>query len=153
MATTVTTRIEIEAPIALCFAMASDIGVHTRTVWRHTREKAVAGVTDGPIKGGETVTFEATHFGVRQRLTSLISEFEPPHMFVDETLKGAFKSLRHIHEFKQIGNITVMSDTLHFEAPFGLLGRIVEALVLKRYMRRFLEHRNEQLKKLILEKL
>ncbi|WP_245586002.1 SRPBCC family protein [Paenibacillus pinihumi] len=144
----VTTTIDIAAPADVCFRLASDISVHTQTVWKHTKEQAVEGVTAGPIGPGETVTFEATHFGVRQRLTSKITAYNAPYMFVDEMQKGAFKSLRHIHEFEQIGNKTRMVDTLYFEAPLGVLGWAAERLVLRTYMRRFLEHRNLQLKRL-----
>lgn len=142
----VTTSIEIDAPIEKCFDMARNIDIHTKTVWKHTREKAVEGVTSGYISGGELVTFEATHFGVRQRLTSKITEYNAPYLFVDETQKGAFKSLKHIHQFKATSKGTIMTDTLYFEAPLGVLGWIAERFVLKFYMKRFLEHRNSQLK-------
>lgn len=145
---TVTTGIAILAPVARCFDIARDIEVHTQTVWKHTKERAIGGVTLGPINAGETVTFEATHFGVRQTLISKITEFEAPYLFVDEMQRGAFKSLRHIHHFEQQGAYTIMKDTLHFEAPYGAVGWLVERLILKRYMRRFLEHRNAELKKL-----
>lgn len=142
----VTTRIEIAAPVECVFDLARNIDVHTQTVWPHTREKAVAGVTSGLIHAGETVTFEATHFGIRQRLTSKITKYEAPYLFIDEMQKGAFKRLRHIHAFEVIENSTVMTDSLYFEAPFGWIGRLTERAVLKAYMRRFLEHRNEKLK-------
>ncbi|MGO4544073.1 cell division protein [Paenibacillus sp. 2TAB23] len=142
----VITEIYIEAPIAICFDMARDIDIHTKTVWKHTREKAVAGVTKGLIQKGELVTFEATHFGVRQRLTSKISEMVVPSFFVDETQRGAFKSLRHEHLFEKRGKGTLMTDVLRFEAPLGVLGWFAERVILKRYMRKFLEHRNKQLK-------
>ena len=44
--------------------MARDIDVHTQTVWKHTKEKAIAGVTSGKINHDDTVTFEARHFGL-----------------------------------------------------------------------------------------
>lgn len=143
------TEIEVAAPIQLCFDMARDIEVHTQTVWRHTKEKAVGGVTSGPIGLGETVTFEATHLGVRQRLTSKIVEYHEPYLFVDEMQKGAFKRLRHIHEFEEIGEKTRMIDTLYLEAPLGILGKIAERIILKKYMMRFLEDRNLELKRRI----
>lgn len=144
----VVTEIEIDAPIRTCFRLARDINIHTQTVWKHTREKAIAGVRSGTIVAGQTVTFEATHFGVRQTLTSLITEFKEPYLFVDEMQKGAFKSLRHIHEFMEHKSYTIMKDTLYFEAPFGLMGWVVERLILKIYMKKFLEHRNIELKKI-----
>ncbi|WP_331436822.1 SRPBCC family protein [Gordoniibacillus kamchatkensis] len=142
------TQIDIAAPIELCFDLARDIDIHSATVWKHTREKAVAGVTSGLILAGETVTFEATHFLVRQRLTSEIVQMERPYVFVDRMLRGAFKSMQHTHEFQAVGGVTRMTDTLQFAAPFGLLGLAAERLVLAKYMRRFVEDRNRALKRI-----
>ncbi|WP_166242621.1 SRPBCC family protein [Paenibacillus turpanensis] len=145
----VRTELVVHASIERCFDLARDITVHTQTVWPHTKERAVDGVTAGVIGAGELVTFEAVHFGVRQRLTSKITEYERPHLFVDQMQRGAFKSLRHVHEFEALDHgRTLMRDVLIFEAPFGPIGWLVERIVLKSYMRRFLEYRNERLKQL-----
>lgn len=134
------------APIELCFNLARDIDLHTKTVWKHTKERAVEGIVSGPIGPGQTVTFEATHFFIKQRLTSKITDYEEPYIFVDEMQKGTFKSLKHVHEFEDVEGKTKMVDTLYFEAPLGWLGEIVEKLILKKYMLKFLEHRNQELK-------
>ncbi|MFS0727669.1 SRPBCC family protein [Paenibacillus sp. 1P07SE] len=144
----VQTEILVDAPIEVCFDLARDIGVHTKTVWKHTNEQAIEGVTSGRIGLGEFVTFQATHFCIKQKLTSKIVEYERPYTFVDQMIRGAFKSLRHIHEFEERGAQTLIRDTLTFEAPLGALGWIVERVMLKEYMRRFLEDRNRQLKKI-----
>lgn len=143
----VTVETYVAAPIELCFDLARDIDVHTQTVWKFTRERAVAGVTKGRIGYGETVTFEATHFW-RQRLTSKIVEYERPYRFVDEMQKGSFKRLKHIHEFYEVEGGTLLRDTLDFQAPLGILGWIADTFVLKHYMTKFIIDRNEQLKKI-----
>lgn len=144
----VITEIEINAAIDVCFDLARNIDVHTQTVWRHTKERAVAGTTTGMINEGETVTFQATHFLIRQKLQSKITAYHRPFLFVDEMMYGAFKRLRHEHDFIDLGNRTLMRDTLVFEAPLGILGWLAERLVLQHYMKRFLMHRNENLKRL-----
>lgn len=142
------TSIIIQAPIEHCFDAARNISLHPRTVWKHTREQAVAGVTSGFIESGQTVTFEATHFGVRQRLTSEVTAYKRPLYFTDEMQSGAFRSMTHQHYFSSIDHeYTQMKDVLIFEAPFGVLGKMAERWVLQSYMKRFLEHRNEQLKR------
>ncbi|AEI40824.1 conserved hypothetical protein [Paenibacillus mucilaginosus KNP414] len=152
MMITCSTEVEIEAPIELCFDRARCIELHTQTVWKHTRERAVEGRTAGMIGAGETVTFQARHFLVTQRLTSRIVEYDRPRRFVDEMLSGAFKSMRHEHTFAQLGpHTTLMRDTLVFSAPFGALGWIVERVILRRYMLSFLKYRNRQLKSRIEE--
>lgn len=139
----------VKAPIDVCFDAARNIDIHTKTVWKHTRERAIAGVTSGVIDFNETVTFEATHFGIRQTLTSKIVAYDRPYLFVDEMQKGAFKHLKHIHEFIEVDSGTMLVDTLDFSAPYGLIGKIFDQMVLKHYMKKFIEDRNEQLKELI----
>lgn len=135
----------IQAPPEACFDLARDIDAHCRSTSR-THERAVAGVTNGMIGPGETVTFEAMHFGIKQRLTSKIMEFDRPHRFVDEMVRGPFKALRHVHEFEARDGGTLMRDVFTFHSPLGLLGKLADALFLKRYMHRFLMQRAIELK-------
>lgn len=68
----------IKAPLEKCFDMARNIDIHTQTT-SHTKERAVSGVTTGKIGLGESVTFEAKHFIIRQRLQSKIVDYNRPH--------------------------------------------------------------------------
>lgn len=140
-------RIEtfIQAPPERCFDLARDVDLHLRSTHR-THERAVAGVTSGFLELGDTVTFEAVHFGVRQRLTARITRFEPPHLFVDEMLSGAFARLVHTHEFLLADGGTLMRDTFDYTSPLGLLGRLADVLFLERYLRHFLRERNDAIK-------
>ena len=137
----------IKAPIARVFDLARSIDAHVDTA-SSTGETAVAGKTSGLIGLGDTVTWSAVHFGVRQRLTVEIVALNRPHAFEDQMLSGAFKSMHHRHEFEESEGETLMKDTFQFEAPLGPLGLLVEKLVLADYMRRFLEERNARLKDL-----
>ncbi len=137
----------IGAPIERVFDLARDTRVHEQTTsW--TKERVVACKRDGLLEQGDVVTFEATHFGIKQRLTSKIIRCEVPNIFVDQMQKGAFKSLSHEHRFEATSEGTVMTDVLILEAPLGLLGWIAERLFLAGYMKRFLERRNEFLKEI-----
>lgn len=136
----------IQAPIEKCFDLARDIGLHCETA-AHTREKAVAGVTSGLINLGQSVTFEGVHFGVRQRLTAKIIEFEKPHRFVDEMTQGIFASMRHVHQFEAQDGGTLMRDVVTWKSPLGALGTLADVLFLKRYLRRFLVRRGLHLKR------
>ena len=134
----------IAAPAEVCFDLCLNVNVHERA--GHGR--AVAGITAGQMKLGDMVTWEATHFFLRQRLTSKIVAYERPHMFVDEMQRGAFKRWRHTHRFVAQANGTLMLDDVDFAAPLGLLGRIIVALVLHSYMTRFLVRHNAYFKRM-----
>jgi len=137
----------INAPAETCFDLMRDIRIHTETT-AHTNEKAVGGVTDGMIGLGQTVTFEGTHFGFRQRLTVKVVEFERPFLFVDEMVEGKFISFRHIHEFTIQPAGTLMRDTLIWTSPFGILGRLVDKFLLERHLRTLVSGRNARLKEI-----
>jgi ligand-binding SRPBCC domain-containing protein len=112
-----------------------------------TGERAIAGRTSGLIGPGETVTWRARHLGVWQTLTSQVVAFDRPSFFADEMVQGAFHSFRHEHRFEVSGTGTDMHDTFAYTSPLGFLGRIADALFLKRYMRRLLEERNAVIRK------
>jgi hypothetical protein len=86
----------IAASIEVCFDLARSIDVHIESTVG-TDEKAVAGVTSGLIDLGQEVTWEATHFGVRQRLTSRITAFDRPGHFRDSQVRGPFRRFDHDH--------------------------------------------------------
>ena len=131
----------IEASPEVCFDLSRNIELHKLSTAK-TNEEAVEGVTTGLIGWGEYVTWEATHFYVRQRFTSKITAFDASHYFRDEMIKGAFKLFIHDHYFEKTGGKTLMTDVLYFEAPFGIIGRIVASLILKPYLIKFLKERN-----------
>jgi len=130
------------------FDRSLDIDLHRASMAR-SRERAVDGVTSGVIGPGEQVTWRAWHFGVPFRMTSRITEFDAPRSFVDEQVRGPFRSFRHVHRFEPTvdGRGTLMIDEVEFVAPFGPLGRMAE-VVLGPYLRRLIEMRNTHLSSL-----
>jgi ligand-binding SRPBCC domain-containing protein len=143
--TTIVVETRIRAPINLCFDLARDVDIHVQTS-ASTGERAVTGKTSGLLELGDSVTFEAVHFGIRQQLTSRIIEFDRPRRFVDEMVKGAFSKLLHIHEFFTEGDRTLMRDTLIWRSPLGILGIIADRILVKRHMQAFLVKKQYELK-------
>jgi ligand-binding SRPBCC domain-containing protein len=138
-------RTRVAAPPSRCFDLARDVELHQRST-ADSRERAVAGVTSGLLGPGDEVTWEATHFGVRQRLSSRITEFDPPRRFVDEMVRGAFRRFRHEHQFLAVEGGTEMVDIFDYTSPLGPLGRLANRLFLRQYMSRLLRDRNAYLK-------
>jgi len=128
-----------------CFDASRDLDLHLESMG-HTGERAVAGRTSGLIELGEQVTWEARHFGIRQRFTSQITAFDRPRHFQDSMLRGAFRSFVHDHYLEACAEGTRMKDVLTFRSPFGIVGAIVDRLVMTRYLTRLLTRRNEAVK-------
>jgi ligand-binding SRPBCC domain-containing protein len=135
----------INAPPEICFDLSRSIDLHQLSTAK-TREKAIAGVISGLIGSDETVTWEATHLGIRQRLTSKITQFERPFHFRDAQVKGAFSYFTHDHYFTDRENGTLMRDRFEYAAPFGLFGKAFGSLYLTGYLKGFLTDRNAIIK-------
>lgn len=144
--TTIIVETRIDAPITVCFDLARSLDAHVTTS-AATRERIVGGRTTGLLELGDVVTFEAVHFGIRQRLTSTVVQLDRPTYFVDEMVKGAFSSLRHLHEFSSEGTHTLMRDTLTWRAPFGILGIMADKTFVQRHMRNFMIAKQAELKR------
>jgi ligand-binding SRPBCC domain-containing protein len=137
----------INASPERCFDLSRDAEVHLLST-KHTNERVVEGRTSGFFELGDHVTWEAVHLGTKQRLSSVITGFERPVFFEDTMKKGAFKSLRHEHHFKQEDGGTQMIDIFEYEVPFGLIGRFFDHLYLRKYMTHLLTRRNLYIKEL-----
>jgi hypothetical protein len=74
---------------------------------------------------------------------------ERPGHFRDVMLRGPFRRMSHDHNFQELApGLSEMKDIFTFQAPFGILGRFVEIVVLRDYMRSLLEERNAVIRKL-----
>jgi ligand-binding SRPBCC domain-containing protein len=136
----------IRATPERCFDASRDLDLHIESMG-HTGERAVAGRTSGLIELGEQVTWEGRHFGLRQRFTSAITVYDRPRHFQDSMVRGAFRSFVHDHYFEVCDDGTRMTDVLAFRSPFGVLGAIVDRLVMTKYLTRLLTKRNEMVKR------
>jgi ligand-binding SRPBCC domain-containing protein len=103
------------------FDLARSIDAHQDST-EGTAERAIAGVTSGLIGINDEVTWEARHFGVRQRLRVRITAFDRPKHFQDVMIAGAFKSMVHDHDFAEHPEGTLMCDRFEFRSPLGILG-------------------------------
>lgn len=127
------------------FTASLDIDAHLASM-EASGETAVAGVTSGIIGLGETVTWKARHFGITWRMTSKITELEPPRRFVDEQVRGPFKRFHHEHLFDGVDGGTSMTDHVEFDAPLGPLGLVAERVMLGWYLPKLIVERNRYLK-------
>ncbi|MFK7776189.1 MAG: cell division protein [Saprospiraceae bacterium] len=138
---------KINASKEICFDLARSIDLHQVSM-QQSNEKAIAGRTKGLIEMNEEVTWQATHFGIKQKLTSKITQFDFPNSFRDEMVKGAFKKFTHDHIFLEKNGETEMQDIFDFESPFGWFGKIFNQLILEKYMTQLLIKRNQTIKEI-----
>jgi ligand-binding SRPBCC domain-containing protein len=140
----------IQAPIERCFDLSRSVEAHlfANVHWGETA-LATGGQTSGLVGLGGRVTWQARHFGVRQKLTSEITAFRYPEYFQVTMIRGAFRSMVDDHSFRLLSpGVTEMRDVFRFAAPLGIFGRMIEIAVLRRYMQALLRERNQVIKQL-----
>jgi len=136
----------IAAPPERSFLLSLSIDLHIAST-APTHESAIAGVTHGLIGPNQTVTWRGRHFGLMLEHTSLIDRYDLPRYFRDIMTKGHFRVFEHEHFFDAANDgKTVMRDRLRFAAPLGPLGSILEVLLLRRYLTKFLKKRNQAIR-------
>jgi ligand-binding SRPBCC domain-containing protein len=139
----------IHAPVERCFDMARDVAAHVESAAFSGETLVPPGKLEGTLGLGDLVAFEGRHFGLRQRFAARITEVTPPRRFVDEMVSGAFRRLRHEHEFVMHADGTLMRDILEWESPLGFIGRIADELFVKRHMEWFVRTKQQNLKRII----
>ncbi|MDR2999603.1 MAG: SRPBCC family protein [Microbacterium sp.] len=124
------------------FDISLDVGLHVSSQSSHD-ERVVGAASSGILAEGDRITWSARHFGVRFRMTSLVDDVDRPHRFRDRQVRGQFAEFQHTHEFSPVAGGTLMRDELVFRSPFWVVGRLVDALIMRRHLIRVITERND----------
>jgi len=140
----------IHAPIERVFDLSRSVEVHLlANVHENEQALATGGVTTGLIALGEQVTWRAKHFGFWHNLTSKATLVESPTYFQVTMVKGIFRSMQADHLFRMLpSGVTELRDIFKIAAPLPIIGPVVEALFLRRYMTALNRERNAIIKQL-----
>ena len=95
------------------------------------------------MRAGALVDYTIRVLGLRMRWTTMITTYDPPMRFVDEQLKGPYSFWHHTHAFVEEDDGTRMVDTVRYALPFGVVGTMAHALVVRRQIRRIFEYREK----------
>jgi len=95
-----------------------------------------------PMREGTRIDYELRLAGIRFGWTSRISKWEPPHVFVDEQVRGPYREWIHTHAFEASEEGTLMTDHVAYRLPIPFLGEIGYPLV-SRQLRRIFRYRRE----------
>lgn len=107
-------------------------------------------LTPSPIsmEKGRLIEYAIQISGFSQRWTTLITEFDPPHRFVDECLKGPYSMWHHTHEFQSVKEGTLIVDKVRYIMPFGFLGRWIHFLFVRFQLKHIFKYRKSIIQKL-----
>lgn len=93
-------------------------------------------LTPGPIemRAGAVIDYRLSLVGVPFRWRTRIEVFEPEDRFIDVQARGPYKTWRHQHEFREVPGGTALYDRVEYELPFGPLGDVVHAAIVRRQL-------------------
>jgi ligand-binding SRPBCC domain-containing protein len=100
------------------------------------------------IVAGTKIHYRLGWHGIPLRWTTEITDWSPPHRFVDVQLKGPYRLWRHTHTFQEQDGGTWIEDLVRYALPFGPLGRIAHAIRVRRDVEKIFDYRVERIKAL-----
>ncbi len=90
---------------------------------------------------------------IRLRWTMLITDFETGRRFRDVQLAGPFKRWEHAHEFPAVARDgqpgTLIRDVITYEMRYSVLGAIVNALFVRRRLKKMFASRRQAVEDLL----
>lgn len=78
-----------------------------------------------------------------------ITEYQPPTKMTDEQVSGPFRSWKQQRLLREVEGGTELTDVVEYDAPFGFLGRIANALVIKHQIAQMFRYRQQATKQLL----
>jgi ligand-binding SRPBCC domain-containing protein len=101
-------------------------------------------LTAPPIRmaAGTLIAYRLSLLGIPFHWKTLIESWSPEDRFVDTQLSGPYALWRHTHTFEAIdADRTLVRDQVVYGMPFGLLGRMAQALFVRRALNKIFDYR------------
>jgi ligand-binding SRPBCC domain-containing protein len=101
---------------------------------------------------GKMIELYITQFGLfKTKWIVEIAEYDRPVRITDIAHKGPFKRFRHQRDIKRISDSSCeLTDTFDYELPLGIIGKIGDAVMMKRFVEKMFRERHIKTK-LVLE--
>ena len=97
---------------------------------------------------GARINYRLSWHGIPLRWTTEITRWEPPHSFEDLQLKGPYQLWHHTHCFEADAGGTRITDMVRYALPFGLLGRAIHSLSVRRNVEEIFNYRQAKVRAL-----
>lgn len=101
------------------------------------------------VYAGQIIQYKiAPLLGIKLNWMTEITVVKDNSYFVDEQRFGPYALWHHKHFFEATANGTQMTDVVHYALPFGFIGRIVNALIVKNELKTIFEYRHKKVEEI-----
>lgn len=102
------------------------------------------------MQEGTIIDYRLKIHGVPTGWQTEIQEWQPNEKFVDVQKKGPYSWWHHTHRFEDLGPGTLMSDTVRYKIPLGIMGWVVSAKVIQNDIEKIFSYRRKKTRQIIL---
>jgi ligand-binding SRPBCC domain-containing protein len=102
------------------------------------------------MRPGALIDYRLSLFGLPFRWRTEITEWDPPHSFVDTQLRGPYAQWIHRHRFTEVDGGTLMEDEVRYRLPVPVLG-MAGVPIVKLQLRRIFSYRERKSRELLLD--
>ncbi|MBM3723997.1 MAG: SRPBCC family protein [Acidobacteria bacterium] len=105
----------------------------------------IVSVDSPSLARGSLIRYRLRLHGLPVRWTTEIRQWNAPHRFVDVQRSGPYRLWHHTHRFEAHGETTRMVDIVRYRLPFGILGLLVHAWIVRSDVKKIFEYRREKI--------
>lgn len=107
-------------------------------------------LTPQPIQmfPGTLIDYRLHWHGMPMRWRTEITAWQPPNHFEDLQLKGPYKLWCHTHRFQAVDGGTRICDRVEYSLPFGIAGRMMHVISVRRNVERIFEFRDRKVREI-----
>lgn len=99
---------------------------------------------DAKMYPGMIITYKVSPvFGIKMNWMTEITHVKEGEYFVDEQRFGPYALWHHQHHFKVIEGGVQMNDILNYAIPYGIIGTIGNAILVKREINKIFAYREK----------
>jgi ligand-binding SRPBCC domain-containing protein len=111
--------------------------------------KILTSLTDKAIYEGMLINYRVKPlFHIPLYWQTEICKVQYPLFFTDRQLKGPYKLWEHTHTFVEKDNGVLMKDTVKYQLPFGIIGKLVHSLIVQKKIENIFIYRKNVLNKI-----
>lgn len=95
------------------------------------------------MRQGVSIAYRLRLHGFPVKWVTEITEWQPPHRFVDVQISGPYRLWVHEHIFEEQDGGTLMTDRVKYTAPGGLFEPLVHRFFVQRDVQRIFDYREQ----------